>query len=91
MTEPISNSSAAKIRDALEHGNKIEAIKLYREQFGVGLREAKDAVEQLEADLGLAEADVSAAGKGRGCSAALLAFVFLLTASALSGLWLSRI
>ncbi len=28
-------------------GNEIEAIKLYRETFGVGLREAKDAIEKL--------------------------------------------
>jgi ribosomal protein L7/L12 len=30
---------------ALDPGRKIEAIKLHREQTGVGLREAKDAVE----------------------------------------------
>lgn len=29
-------------------GNKIAAIKLYRELFGVGLKEAKEAVERLE-------------------------------------------
>ena len=29
-------------------GKKIEAIKLYRQQTGVGLKEAKDAVEALE-------------------------------------------
>ena len=29
-------------------GNKIEAIKVYRELTGVGLKEAKDAVEALE-------------------------------------------
>ena len=36
------------IQDALLHDNKIEAIKLYREQTGVGLKEAKDAVEAIE-------------------------------------------
>lgn len=30
---------------ALERGNKIEAIKLVREAQGLGLKEAKDAVE----------------------------------------------
>ncbi|NJM53963.1 MAG: hypothetical protein HC846_11600 [Blastocatellia bacterium] len=30
------------------NGNKIEAIRRYRETFGVGLKEAKDAVERLE-------------------------------------------
>jgi len=29
-------------------GRKIEAIKIYRERMGVGLKEAKDAVEALE-------------------------------------------
>lgn len=34
---------------SLRAGNKINAIKLYREHFGVGLAEAKYAVERLEA------------------------------------------
>ena len=41
----------APIREALFRGQKIEAIKLYREGTGVGLAEAKTAVEKLEADL----------------------------------------
>jgi ribosomal protein L7/L12 len=32
-------------------GKKINAIKLYREQTSIGLREAKEAVEQMERDL----------------------------------------
>ncbi|HEY5004766.1 MAG TPA: ribosomal protein L7/L12 [Ktedonobacteraceae bacterium] len=36
------------IRDQLRSGNKIKAIKLYREQTGVGLKEAKYAVEMME-------------------------------------------
>ncbi|MCA9980319.1 MAG: ribosomal protein L7/L12, partial [Anaerolineales bacterium] len=46
-----SQSDAGNIHEILElthAGRKIEAIKLYRETFGVGLKEAKDAVEQLE-------------------------------------------
>ncbi len=38
----------APIQDQLLQGNKLNAIKLYREQTGVGLREAKDAVEAIE-------------------------------------------
>lgn len=34
--------------DLIQCGRKIEAIKLYREHTGVGLKEAKDAVEDLE-------------------------------------------
>ncbi len=36
------------VRAALNSGNKIEAIKLYRLQTGVGLKEAKDAVDRME-------------------------------------------
>ena len=31
-----------KVVEALKRGNKVEAIKLLREQTGVGLKEAKD-------------------------------------------------
>lgn len=33
---------------AISRGNKIEAIKLYREATGLGLAESKDAVEAME-------------------------------------------
>jgi len=36
------------VQEQLRAGKKIEAIKLYREQTGVGLREAKEAVEAIE-------------------------------------------
>jgi large subunit ribosomal protein L7/L12 len=35
------------IWDAVQRGNKIEAIKLYREQSGLGLKEAKDFIDSL--------------------------------------------
>lgn len=38
----------AEIARLLKAGNKIAAIKLHRETFGTGLKEAKDAVEQME-------------------------------------------
>ena len=43
-SDPILNP---KIQDALGKGNLIEAIKVYRELTGVGLAEAKAAVERL--------------------------------------------
>jgi hypothetical protein len=39
--------------DLLRRGEKIEAIKLYRERTGAGLKEAKDAVEALGARHGI--------------------------------------
>ena len=35
------------------NGRKLEAVKLYRETFGVSLKEAKDAVERLESGQGV--------------------------------------
>jgi ribosomal protein L7/L12 len=37
-----------KIRELLAKRNKIEAIKLYREVYRVGLKEAKDVVDKME-------------------------------------------
>jgi tetratricopeptide (TPR) repeat protein len=41
------SEGTGKIRDLLQQGRKIEAIKEYRAQTGVGLTEAKDAVERM--------------------------------------------
>ena len=38
-----------EVKRLIESGNKIGAIKEYREIFGCGLKEAKDAVENIEA------------------------------------------
>lgn len=47
--EPVSDASGdADLVALVRDGNKIEAVKLYRERHGVGLKEAKDAVEALE-------------------------------------------
>lgn len=40
-----------KIMELLKKGNKIGAIKVYREVYNVGLAEAKDAVEKIEAGI----------------------------------------
>jgi ribosomal protein L7/L12 len=38
-------SLSAEAITALEQGRKIEAIKIYREATGVGLKESKEAIE----------------------------------------------
>src|SRR5688572_17554455 len=38
----------AEIQRLIHAGKKIEAIKVFRESFGTGLKEAKDAVEAIE-------------------------------------------
>lgn len=39
------------IREALLSGNKINAIKIYRSIYGVGLKEAKEAIDAMERNL----------------------------------------
>jgi ribosomal protein L7/L12 len=47
-TNITPGAAEAEVRDLLEAGKKIEAIKRVREQTGLGLKEAKDLVEALE-------------------------------------------
>ncbi len=42
---PMGQSLPPQVAQALQQGNKIEAIRLMREQTGLGLKESKDAVE----------------------------------------------
>jgi ribosomal protein L7/L12 len=44
---PNPNLDDADIETAVRAKNKIEAIKLYRQRTGAGLREAKKAVEAI--------------------------------------------
>ena len=48
-----SQAGDAKVIEMIKKGNKIEAIKIYRELHNVGLAEAKQDVELLMARLGL--------------------------------------
>jgi ribosomal protein L7/L12 len=53
VTESVGESFRRQLVALLGAGRKIEAIKLYRERTGVGLKQAKDAVERLGAEHGL--------------------------------------
>lgn len=53
--DSISEEQWKQIKDALRAGNKIEAIKLYREFTSSPLVEAKDAIDKLEAEMRIAE------------------------------------
>ena len=47
--DPNSDPSLSpQIQEALRRGNKIEAIRIYRELTGVGLAEAKQAIDRAE-------------------------------------------
>jgi ribosomal protein L7/L12 len=42
-----SGAVSGAVLDLVRQGNKIGAIKQYREETGLGLREAKDAIDKL--------------------------------------------
>ncbi len=65
---PAPNSLEGRVLAALQAGRKIEAVKLYRAERNVGLKEAKDAVEDLAQEHGIA------ATRG-GCAGVLLLLV----------------
>ena len=71
---PAAEASAEADDDVLQlmhDGKKIAAIKVYRERYHVGLKEAKEAVEALASQHGIA-------AQGSGCTAVvLLGFVGL--------------
>jgi len=49
----------ASVIAALSEGNKIEAIRLYREFAGTGLKEAKDAIDRLEVEHGTSRTELA--------------------------------
>jgi len=53
----------AEVATLLRVRRKIEAIKLVRQRTGIGLKEAKDRVDALQAQLGLAPSGLSGSGR----------------------------
>jgi ribosomal protein L7/L12 len=42
------SSEPSPVETALRAGRRVEAIRLYRQQYGVGSQEAQDAIEAME-------------------------------------------
>lgn len=45
--DPNETSASVTVRNLVLQGKKIEAIKVLREETGMGLRDAKDVVDRL--------------------------------------------
>jgi len=73
------NSLEGQVLALMRDQKKIWAIKVYREQTGVGLKQAKDAVEALAAKHGISP-------KGAGCAGMVLLLAVVLTIFGL-GIW----
>ncbi len=68
MSNRVTDEQVATLSACIFQGRKIEAIKLYRGMTGLGLKEAKDAVEELEKSLRASSPDkFTAAPQGKGC------------------------
>lgn len=78
----MSDEQAQQVQAAIFAGNKIEAIKAYRTITGKGLKESKDFVEALEAELRQsAPESFTAPPGGKGCAGVtVLAIVAVLVA-----------
>ena len=75
---PMEGDLEQRVLALLQGGKKIEAIRIYREQTSVGLKEAKDAVEALARKHGIVS-------KGAGCAGILLSAMALAAAIASIG------
>ncbi|WP_194909350.1 ribosomal protein L7/L12 [Catenulispora rubra] len=52
LSQPVPVAAyEAQLTTLVQAGKKIQAIKLYREATGAGLKDAKDAVDTYERDL----------------------------------------
>lgn len=73
---PAAFASSAEamdeIKQLLRSGNKIEAIRVHREAFNTGLKDAKDAVEAIESDLKFQAAPKPSVAQSAGQSASFV-------------------
>ena len=77
MADELPAERREQINDELFTGRKIGA-KLYRAATGVGLAEAKEAVEAIEAQLRETAPERFTRRSGSGCGTAVVAFSFFL-------------
>jgi ribosomal protein L7/L12 len=78
MNPPTPEPKIEQIKRALFAGQKIEAIKIYREQTNSGLKEAKDAIEKLEAELRASSPEKFTAAPAKvGCVGVVLVLVLV--------------
>ena len=84
MERELTEGEMRQIFDAIVSRRKIQAIKIYREATGTGLKEAKEAIEEITASL--AEKHPELASKNAtGClSLILVSVIFYYGATELS-------
>lgn len=78
----LTEQQREQINAEIFSGQKISAIKLYREATGAGLKEAKDAAEDMEKDLRQRQ-PAKFVGSGKSGCMGVVAVVALLVSAAL--------
>ncbi len=78
-TPQLTPEQRQAFADALSAGRKIEAIKQLRELSGLGLKEAKEIIDRLEAELRAAQPERFAkpAQGQKGCAPLLVIFLLV--------------
>ena len=79
----LSEDQTRAITDSLLTGRKIEAIKIYREASGEGLKEAKEFIESLTATLREKHPNKFPAAK-KGCASVIILGLTTLTIAGLA-------
>jgi hypothetical protein len=69
----MSTPDLEQIKELLFKGQKIEAIKIYREKTGKDLKDSKDAVDAFEKELRNQNPE-KFTSSGKGCSVGMLVF-----------------
>ena len=75
---PLSPSADAEIRAVIRQRRKLDAIKLVRQDTGLGLKEAKERVEAMEREMGLPSAATVSGSPGGLVMAAVVLITGLL-------------
>jgi hypothetical protein len=69
---PLTAAAQGEVQSLLQERRKIDAIKVLRAHTGLGLKEAKDAADAMERDLGLVTSSPFENARGFGCVVALI-------------------
>ncbi|MCA8996642.1 MAG: ribosomal protein L7/L12 [Planctomycetaceae bacterium] len=72
MSESVTDKDQERIFEALYAGKKIEAIKIYRECTGKGLKDAKDFIDALHSRLRDETPEKFSESSGVGCGTGVL-------------------
>jgi len=86
----LTEQQRQAVNEEIVKEHKISAIKLYREATGAGLKEAKDAVEDMEKDLRQREPGKFAKSAGKSGCMSVMAVVVLLISAALVTVYILR-